>query len=162
MEVLIKKVRPEAIIPHKAHNIDNGYDLYAAKMEYDKENDCYIYYTGIAIAVPIGYSGDVIPKSRHRKTPTYMPNTPGDVDPGYTGEIQVTYKPRVPSWIKDVLKWIHFPFRKSIYKEFDAPYNIGDSIAQFYLTKHPEIEFKEIDELPKSERGDKGHGSTGN
>ena len=87
---------PNAKIPTKAHNTDNGYDLYAVNVEYDEDIDCYVYHTGVSIKVPVGYSLDVIPKSRHRKTNCYMPNTPGDVDPGYTGEILVNYKPRVP------------------------------------------------------------------
>lgn len=162
MEVLIKKVRENAIIPKKAHDLDNGYDLYASAMEYDEEHDCYIYYTGVAIGVPAGYSGDVIPKSRHRKTATYMPNTPGDVDPGYTGEIQVTYKPRVPRWFLDILTWIHCISNGKISKDFEAPYKVGEAVAQFYLTPHPNIKFKEVDKLPDSERGANGHGSTGN
>ena len=96
MNVDIMLLHPDAKIPTKAHATDNGYDIYATSVEYDEEIDCYIYHTGIAVKVPIGYSFDVIPKSRHRKTNSYMPNTPGDVDPGYTGEILVNYKPRLP------------------------------------------------------------------
>ena len=161
---------PDAKIPTKAHNTDNGYDLYAVNVEYDEDMDCYIYHTGVSIKVPVGYSLDVIPKSRHRKTNSYMPNTPGDVDPGYTGEILVNYKPRVPRVIR---RFIHIVLniidgdcsrygdaRKYIDKECNPPYGGGEAIAQCYLTPHPDIKFNVVAKLPETERGEGGHGST--
>ena len=169
---------PDARIPTKAHKTDNGYDLYAVAMEYNEEMDCYIYYTGISIKVPVGYSLDVIPKSRHRKTNSYMPNTPGDVDPGYTGEILVNYKPRLPRIIINIIDNIHKYLTKhnvnifgnkgithlinglSLVEEGIAPYGAGEAIAQCYLTPHPDIKFNVVAKLPETERGEGGHGST--
>lgn len=160
---------PDAKIPTKAHNTDNGYDLYAVSVEYDEEMDCYVYHTGVSIKVPVGYSLDVIPKSRHRKTHCYMPNSPGDVDPGYTGEILVNYKPRLPRFIRNILtrlinmiysdeEW-DTKFNK-LDKEYGSPYGAGEAIAQCYLTPHPDIKFNVVDKLPETERGEGGHGST--
>ena len=167
-----------AKIPTKAHNTDNGYDLYAVSVEYDEEMDCYVYHTGISIKVPVGYSLDVIPKSRHRRTHCYMPNTPGDVDPGYTGEILVSYKPRLPKVVRDLINNIHKYILScgfnifgnkgitplinglSLEEEHALPYGVGEAIAQCYLTPHPDIKFNVVDKLPETERGEGGHGST--
>ena len=173
MNVDIVLLRPDAKIPTKAHDTDNGYDIYAAEVEYDEEMDCYIYHTGIAVKVPVGYSLDVIPKSRHRKTCCYMPNTPGDVDPGYTGEILVNYKPRVSKVVRRILTsvidyiWgrVYMPIdattiKSRLYLETKPPYVGGEAIAQCYLTPHPDIVFNQVDDLPETERGNGGHGST--
>lgn len=164
---------PNAKIPTKAHNTDNGYDLYAVGVEYDEDIDCYVYHTGVSIKVPVGYSLDVIPKSRHRKTSCYMPNTPGDVDPGYTGEILVNYKPRVPRKLLlyidklilaiDKLVDTNYYFNnilEKLSKELNPPYGVGEAVAQCYLTPHPDIKFNVIAKLPETERGEGGHGST--
>lgn len=169
---------PYAKIPTKAHKTDNGYDLYAVSVEYDEDIDCYVYHTGVSIKVPVGYSLDVIPKSRHRKTHCYMPNTPGDVDPGYTGEILVSYKPRLPRVIRNIIDNIHKYFIScnvnifgnegitplinglSLGEEHAYPYGVGEAIAQCYLTPHPDIKFNVVDKLPETERGEGGHGST--
>lgn len=173
MNVDIVLLHPDAKIPTKAHNTDNGYDIYATSVEYDKEMDCYIYHTGIAVKVPVGYSLDVIPKSRHRKTNSYMPNTPGDVDPGYTGEILVNYKLRFPKFLRLALNYIieyiwehrYVPIdlrsaKAKLYLEGNPPYGVGEAIAQCYLTPHPDIVFNKVDKLPETERGARGHGST--
>ena len=164
---------PDAKIPTKAHATDNGYDIYAVAMEYNEEMDCYIYYTGVSIKVPVGYSLDVIPKSRHRRTHSYMPNTPGDVDPGYTGEILVSYKPRFPKFLRLALNYIieyiwehrYVPIdlrsaKAKLYLEGNPPYGAGEAVAQCYLTPHPDIKFNVVDKLPETERGEGGHGST--
>lgn len=173
MNVDIVLRHPDAKVPTKAHNTDNGYDLYAVSVEYDEDMDCYIYHTGISVKVPVGYSLDVIPKSRHRKTNSYMPNTPGDVDPGYTGEILVNYKPRVSRklimfidrLIMSINKLVdtnyYFNgFLEKLSKELNPPYGAGEAIAQCYLTPHPDIKFNVVNKLPETERGEGGHGST--
>ena len=164
---------PDAKIPTKAHATDNGYDIYAVSVEYDEEMDCYVYHTGVSIKVPVGYSLDVIPKSRHRRTHSYMPNTPGDVDPGYTGEILVNYKPRFPKFLRLALNYIieyiwehrYVPIdlrsaKAKLYLEGNPPYGAGEAVAQCYLTPHPDIKFNVVAKLPETERGEGGHGST--
>lgn len=171
LDILLR--HPNAKIPTKAHNTDNGYDLYAVSVEYDEDMDCYIYHTGVSIKVPVGYSLDVIPKSRHRKTNCYMPNTPGDVDPGYTGEILVNYKPRISRKLLKFINRITLAINKLIdtsyyydnileklSKELNPPYGAGEAVAQCYLTPHPDIKFNVVDKLPETERGEGGHGST--
>lgn len=171
LDILLR--HPNAKIPTKAHNTDNGYDLYAVSVEYDEDMDCYVYHTGVSIKVPVGYSLDVIPKSRHRKTNCYMPNTPGDVDPGYTGEILVNYKPRISRKLLKFINRITLAINKLIdtsyyydnileklSKELNPPYGAGEAVAQCYLTPHPDIKFNVVDKLPETERGEGGHGST--
>lgn len=174
LDVDIVLRHPNAKIPTKAHNIDNGYDLYAVDCNYDEKLDAYVYSTGISIGVPVGYSLDVIPKSRHRKTSTYMPNSPSDIDPGYTGIIYVTYKPRLPKIARRILEGLLNmlginevesynklnKLRQALLDEVNPPYGAGQAIAQCYLTPHPDINFNVVDELPESDRGEGGHGSS--
>ena len=102
-----------------------------------------------------------------------MPNTPGDVDPGYTGEILVNYKPRVPRKLVMYIDKLRIALNKVINinlyfdnilvlleKELNPPYGAGEAIAQCYLTPHPDIKFNVVDKLPETERGEGGHGST--
>ena len=98
--------------------------------------------TGIALAIPLGWAGFVLPRSglanRHGIT---CLNTPGLVDAGYRGELMVILVNTDPS----------------------EPYEVqrGDRIAQLVLQRIGEATFTPVDELPASERGTGGFGSTG-
>jgi dUTP pyrophosphatase len=98
--------------------------------------------TGIAVAIPEGWAGFVMPRSglanRHGVT---CLNTPGVVDAGYRGELMVILVNTDPA----------------------ADYEVerGDRIAQLVLQRVAEADFTPVDTLPDSERGDGGFGSTG-
>lgn len=98
--------------------------------------------TGIAFALPEGYAGLVVPRSglaaKHGVT---CLNTPGLIDSGYRGEIQVLLVNTDPV----------------------EPYTVevGDRIAQLVLVPYAEVTWVQVEVLPASERGDGGFGHTG-
>lgn len=144
MEVKLKKLVEEAVIPAYAKPGDAGMDLTATSVEFDASTDNYIYHTGIAIEIPEGYVGLVFPRSSNRKTNAYMTNHVGVIDSGYRGEIMLTYKNRNAN------------------NTFaDKPYSAGDRVGQIIILPYPQILFVEVTELSETERGEGGHGSTG-
>lgn len=148
MEVKLKKLVENAVIPTYAKPGDAGMDMTAIAYEYDAEKDCHIYKTGIALEIPEGYVGLLFPRSSNRKTNAYMCNHVGVVDSGYRGDIAFSFKNRdkieadvIPALVK--------------------PYEVGDKIGQIIIVPYPQISCVEVDELSTSERGAGGHGSTG-
>lgn len=140
-----------AKIPTRAHDDDYGYDIYANKIQYDYSKDRYIIYTGIHVEIPKGYAIHIYPRSSLTKSEFYIPNSPGIIDAGYRGEILVIFKCRTSSCI-DKNWYDAFPFRE------------GDRIAQMNIVKSFNINFIEVKdetELSRTERGNGGHGSTG-
>lgn len=140
MEVKIKKLVEEAVIPKYAKPGDAGLDLVAVSHEVVNNN--HVYGTGLALEIPKGYVGLIFPRSSNRKTNAYMTNHVGVVDSGYRGEVYITFK--------------------NVDLSIGKPYNIGDKIAQLIIMPYPSIELVEVDELSETERGTGGHGSTGN
>ena len=148
MEVKLKKLVEDAVIPTYAKPGDAGMDMTAIAYEYDVEKDCHVYKTGIALEIPEGYVGLLFPRSSNRKTNAYMCNHVGVVDSGYRGDVMFSFKNRdkietdvIPALVK--------------------PYEVGDKIGQIIIVPYPKISFVEVDELSTSERGTGGHGSTG-
>ena len=139
--VKIKKVREYALIPQYAHTADAGVDLYAAEAMTAPAGGQVLVPTGLAMAIPEGYEGQVRPKSglalKHSLTLT---NTPGTVDSHYRGEIQI----------------IVFNLGK---KEYVL--EKGTKIAQMVFNKVEHATFTEVDELDTTQRGKGGFGSTG-
>lgn len=139
--VKIKKTHPDAKIPRLAHEGDAGYDIYANEDVVLKPLERKLVGTGIAVAIPIGFEGQVRPKSGlalgHGIT---MLNTPGTIDAGYRGEIKAI-----------------------VINLGDKEYKIekGKKICQLVFNKieHPAIE--EVQELDGTSRGADGFGSTG-
>ena len=147
MEVKIKKLTADAVIPSYAKEGDAGMDLTAVNYTYDKATDNHIYGTGLAVEIPEGYVGLIFPRSSNRKTNAYLTNHVGVIDSGYRGEIILTFKNRIAS---------PAPFAQK-----RAPYKVGDRIGQIIILPYPAIEFVEAEELSETERGEGGHGSTG-
>ena len=147
MEVKVKKLSKKAVIPAYAHDTDAGLDLVATSYEYKENIDCHVYGTGLAVEIPEGYVGLIYPRSSNRKTDAYMCNHVGVIDSGYRGEVMISFKLRdcYPESIPQLLK----------------PYEVGDKVAQLIIMPYPKIEFKVVDELSSTERGERGHGSSG-
>lgn len=99
IQVKIKKLVPEAVIPAYAKDGDMGMDVTAVKVEYDKKLDCFVYHTGLAFELPKGYGMLIFPRSSNRKTNSYMANHVGVLDSGFRGELLLCfkYKDSVPS-----------------------------------------------------------------
>lgn len=142
MKVNIKKLVEEAKLPSYAKPGDAGMDLTAVTYRYDPDTDCHVYGTGLAFEIPESYVGLVFPRSSNRKTNAYLTNSVGVIDSGYRGEVMVSFKNRT-------------------LRDYNNPYKVGDRVAQIIILPYPMIEFVEVEELSSTERGEKGHGSTG-
>ena len=145
MEVKIKKLDPNAVIPTYAKDGDAGMDLVATKIISNTTFDI-TYGTGIAMEIPKGYVGLVFPRSSIRKTDLSLTNSVGVIDSGYRGEIQATFKK---------------VFGENDIRIPQTDYKVGDRIAQIIIVPYPKIKFVEVDDLTTTERGEGGFGSTG-
>jgi len=145
MEVKIKKLSPNAVIPSYAKDGDAGMDLVATKIIENTSFDV-TYGTGIAMEIPKGYVGLVFPRSSIRKTDLSLTNSVGVIDSGYRGEIQATFKK---------------VFGPNDIRIDQTDYKVGDRIAQIIIVPYPSIKFVEVDDLTSTERGEGGFGSTG-
>lgn len=141
MEVKIKKLVKDAIIPKYAKNGDAGLDLTSTSKWYDDDNNV-CYGTGLAIEIPKGHVGLVFPRSSNAKQDLILSNGVGVIDSGYRGEITFKFK-----LIED--------------RHLAKDYNVGDRIGQIIIIPYPSIEFIEVDELSATERGTCGYGSSG-
>ena len=141
LEVKFKKLVEIAKCSIKAHPTDAGADLTAVSREWNEELKCWIYGTGIATEIPEGYVGLVFPRSSIRKYTLAQCNAVGVIDSSYRGEIMVSYK---------------------LTSDVEKIYNIGDKIAQFIILPYPEVSYKEVESLSETDRGENGHGSSGN
>ena len=142
MQVKIKKLSPEAVIPTYAKDGDAGIDLVATSMKFDGTQ--ITYGTGLAMEIPEGFVGLVFPRSSIRKTDLSLSNSVGVIDSGYRGEIQATFK-KIQGVSNNALD----------------NYKVGDRICQLTIIPYPPIEFEEVEELNNTERGEGGFGSTG-
>lgn len=151
MQVKIKKLSPEAVIPKYETSGSVGMDLTATSKWLDEfGNVCFG--TGLAIEIPKGYFADLAPRSSVSKCNLILANSIGKIDSDYRGELILKFKP------------IAYLFQGEEFSELsiDHPkdYDIGDRIAQIIILPYPKIEFVEVDELSNSERGNGGFGST--
>lgn len=153
MEVKIKKLNPNAVLPKKAHPTDAGFDLVAVSIEYDEDNNV-VYGTGLAFEIPVGYVGLLFPRSSNAKKDLILSNSVGCLDACYRGE--VTFK------FKQVPKPFNSASGEFITYQYNNDYNIGDRIGQLIIMPIPDIEFVEADELSETDRGTGGYGSSGN
>lgn len=142
MKILVKRLDPELALPAYARLGDAGLDLIAAQDVTLKPGDRAAISTGIAIAIPEGYAGFVQPRSGRALTDGLgVANAPGLIDSGYRGEVKVIAINLNHSALIDVHR--------------------GDKIAQIVFQKVEAAELEVVDELPDSERGAGGFGSTG-
>ena len=92
MEVRIKKLHPDAVIPTYAKDGDAGMDLTAVTKSYDRDGNV-VYGTGLAFEIPEGYVGLVFPRSSLSRLDIALSNCVGVIDSGYRGEVTVKFKP---------------------------------------------------------------------
>jgi dUTP pyrophosphatase len=141
IELPIQKLREEAVIPERAYAGDAGLDLAACERVELGPGERALVGTGLAVAIPEGYAGFVQPRSglavRHGLA---VVNSPGLVDSGYRGELRVV--------LLNTDKTERFVVEP------------GMRIAQLVVLPIPELELLEMDELPASERGVRGFGSS--
>jgi len=181
--VKFKKLVPEAILPSYAHDGDIGMDVFAVSVEYDRNNDAYIYHTGLACET-VGHMGILgMMKSSIYKRRGHLTNAVGLIDSDqYRGEILFIYKPQEPIYLLsrhiaekdwDRKSWWYrlthnkgqFILNKSIVFENTrimeyAPYEVGEAVGQLVPLTFDCVEIQEVNELSSTERGEGGFGST--
>ena len=142
MTLRFARLHREARAPAQAHPGDAGYDLFAAESAVLRPGERASVGTGIAVAIPDGCAGLVLPRSglaaRHGIT---LPNAPGLIDSGYRGELRVLLLNTDPAE----------PFEVSA----------GDRIAQLVLVRLEPAPLEEVEALEETARGLGGFGSTG-
>ena len=141
-KILIKRLDPTVPLPSYAKAVDAGADL-ATRIDFTiNPGERMLVPTGISIALPNGYVALVHPRSGLAiKHGISMVNTPGTVDAGYRGELQVIL----------------------INHDLTQPVSFkkGDRIAQLVIQKVERADFVEVSDLPGSDRSSGGFGSTG-
>lgn len=143
MEVKIKKLREDAVIPTKGSKAAAGYDLYACcdDVTIIEPHKTEKIRTGLAIQAPTGYFGAIFARSGLATKNGLRPaNCVGVCDEDYTGEYVVV-----------------------LHNDTGQVQRINphDRIAQLVFLPYIGVEFKEVDELENTERGSGGFGSTG-
>ncbi len=171
MEIKFKKMDERAVAPYKKHLTDAGVDLTAISVEYDEETDCIIYDTGIAVEIPAGYFGLVVPRSSIHKTDLMLTNHAGIIDSDYRGTIKAKFKIMsdydYPATMYGDFNELLQEGKFCIYVNSEVAisgysiYKLGDRICQLIIVPIPLIEYIESDTLSDTERGDGGFGSTG-
>lgn len=140
LDVKIKKLHKDAVIPTYAKHGDAGMDLTATSKTYDEHGNV-VYGTGLAFEIPHGYVGYVFPRSSNAKKDLILSNSVGVIDSGYRGEVM-------------------FKFKATNWCDSFSDYNIGDRIGQITIMPYPQVNFVEVDELSSSDRGVGGFGSS--
>ena len=143
MQIHVQRLDPELPLPRQQHIDDAGYDLHAReRVELAPGGGRALVPTGLAVAIPSGHAGFVLPRSglalKHGIT---CLNTPGLIDSKYRGELKVLLVNTDPS----------------------HPYTVerGDRIAQLVIQRVEQVDWQEVEELDATERDTFGFGSTG-
>ena len=142
MRIEVQRLDPGLPMPAYARDGDAGLDLYAAETVTLAPGARAAVGTGVAVAIPPGYAGFVLPRSglalRHGLS---LVNTPGLIDAGYRGEIRVIL----------------------INHDRESPITLtrGDRIAQLVIQRIESADLIEVAKLPPTSRGSGGFGSTG-
>lgn len=137
-----RRIDPDAQEPRQAHPDDAALDLFAGEDARLGPGERGSVGTGIAIAIPPGNAGLVLPRSgRAIREGLTLVNSPGLIDPGYRGELRVL-----------VL---------NTDRQAEIEVERGERIAQLLIVAVTSLEVVEVDALEETERGDGGFGSTG-
>lgn len=141
IELEVQRVHEDARLPGRAYEGDAGLDLSACESVRLEPGERAVVGTGLAVAIPPGYAGFVQPRSglaaRHGIA---VVNSPGLIDSGYRGEIKVVL--------------LNTDRERTFVAE------PGERIAQLVVLPVPALAVQEVDELPGSERGVRGFGSS--
>jgi dUTP pyrophosphatase len=141
IELEIMRVREGARVPGRAYSGDAGLDLASCVPLRLAPGERALVPTGLAVAIPPGYAGFVQPRSGLAASHGIaLVNSPGLIDSGYRGEIQVVL------------------LNTDRERTFSA--EAGERIAQLVVLPVPEVSVREVDDLPTSERGIRGFGSS--
>jgi dUTP pyrophosphatase len=141
IELQFRRLRDDAVVPVRAYDGDAGLDLAACERVELGPGERALVGTGLAVAIPEGHAGFVQPRSGlAAKNGVTIVNTPGLVDSGYRGALKVIL----------------------LNTDEREPFVVepGMRIAQLVVLELPDVDPVEVDELPASERGVRGFGSS--
>jgi len=142
LEIPVQKITEDAVLPKYAHEGDAGVDLYSVKDITVGPGARALVPTGLKMAIPAGYEGQVRPKSGLAlKHGISVLNTPGTVDAPYRGEVGVIVINHDPALSYEIKK--------------------GEKIAQMVFARVECASFREVPGLEATTRGEGGYGSTG-
>jgi dUTP pyrophosphatase len=142
IELVVRRLRDDAVLPEHAYPGDAGLDLVACERVVIAPGARAVVSTGLAVAIPVGHAGLVTPRSglavRHGLG---MVNAPGLIDSGYRGELRVVL----------------------LNTDRETPFTVesGMRVAQLVVIPVPELTLVEVEDLPETERGVAGFGSSG-
>ncbi len=142
MTLRVRRLDPAAVLPHRAHPGDAGYDLFALGPVRLGPGDRGLVRTGVAIELPAGHAGWVVARSglaaRHGIA---LVNAPGLIDAGYRGEVKVLL----------------------LNTDLEEAFTLspGERVAQLVVAAVAAPEVVEVSELAVTARGEGGFGSTG-
>ncbi|MDD4353498.1 MAG: dUTP diphosphatase [Candidatus Nanoarchaeia archaeon] len=140
MELKIKKLNSNAILPEYKTSQSAGMDLYSTEDAILKSGEIKLIPTGLSLEIENGYEAQIRPRSGLALKGITVANSPGTIDSDYRGEIKI----------------ILINLSKEEFKV-----NMGDRVAQLILSKVEQAIIKETDELNSTQRGVGGFGSTG-
>jgi dUTP pyrophosphatase len=141
LDLPVVKLRADAVVPERAYEGDAGLDLAACERVELGPGERATVPTGLAVAIPDGYAGFVQPRSGlAAKHGIAVVNSPGLIDAGYRGELRVVL--------------LNTDVRETFVAE------AGERIAQLVVLAVPPLAVREVAELPASERGARGFGSS--
>ena len=142
MDLPVQLLCDNARIPHTAHEGDAGIDLRSTEAMQIKPFERKLVPCGLALAIPQGYAGFVLPRSGSAiKQGLSLVNSPGLIDSGYRGELKCIAINLDPTQTINI--------------------EVGDRIAQLVIMKVENLRLLQVDELDQTERGKGGFGSTG-
>jgi dUTP pyrophosphatase len=143
LNIQISKLHVDAILPTQGSEQAAGWDLYALETTVVKKNATVMIPTGLAVAIPSGWEGQIRCRSSLGKRGMILPNGIGTIDSDYRGELKV-----LASYIGEGEEMM-------IEK--------GERVAQLLFAPVPTVRFEEVDRdlLGQTNRGSGGFGSTG-
>lgn len=148
LQVKVKKLSPEAVLPKYAKPGDAAMDLVATSYKYEAGR--HVYGTSLAFEIPRGFVGLIFPRSSIANVDMRLSNCVGLIDSSYRGEIMAKFESKGMA-----LK------HQQGGSEAKPIYQVGERVMQILILPYPEIELVEADELSTTERGDGGFGHSG-
>ena len=143
LEVMVARTEDDARLPTRGSEYAAGWDLYALEESVVPFRKSVKLRTGLRVAIPVGYEGQVRARSSLGSKGLILPHSIGTIDADYRGELFV-----LMTWIGE-----------------GESYTVkaGERIAQLLISSIPEVSFKEVSiaQLGDTKRGDGGFGSTG-
>lgn len=138
LQLLVKKLHPDAVLPAAQKPGDAGLDLTAVSVSSTGDTNTYDF--GIAVELPPGHFGLIVPRSSNYKKDQLLSNSCGIVDENYRGPLKAMFKNVNSGYVR---------------------HEVGERIAQLIVLPYPVVQVKEVEELSETVRGSKAFGSSG-